>query len=336
MYCWSASYNAILWQIRQNPKMKSCLPIFAAACWLAVCTAAASAQRPTAAPAPGQADGGNSGEALLERAMLAVESAPSLTAKVRHMVDLGNRRLVGTGAYLQQGRGPTRALRFELEYQDVSQPSRIEQICDGANLWLYQQLSGEENLSWVDMLRLARARPKTAPTSQLSPWNMVGGLPRMLAGLQGAFLFGPVTEARLEDVRAYSTEGAWEPARLMQLLPEQQEAIRAGQGVDLSKLVANLPDRIVLYAGCDDFIPYRIEYWRSSPPGNGDAAQDPGKLIALLELYELRIAGQIDPQQFVCRHGNLKPADKTLEYLDKLGLEEVVPAGAARGTMRRR
>lgn len=268
--------------------------------------------------------------------MLAVESAPSLTAKVRHMVDLGNRRLVGTGAYLQQGRGPTRALRFELAYQDVARPSRIEQICDGANLWLYEQLSGEENLSWVDMLRLARARPKTAPPAPLAPWNMVGGLPRMLTGLQAAFLFGPVTEARLEEVRAFSTEGVWEPGRLMQLLPEQHEAIRAGQGVDLSKLVGNLPDRIVLYTGCDDFIPYRIEYWRSSPPGKGGAAQDGGKLIALLELYELRIAGQIDPQQFVCRHGNLKPADKTVEYLDKLGLEEVVPAGAARGTMRRR
>jgi len=316
--------------------MKSCLPIFAVACWLAVCTAAASAQPPGAAPAPGQAAAGNSGEALLERAMLAVESVPSLAAKVRHMVDLGNRRLVGTGAYLQQGRGPTRALRFELEYQDVTRPARIEQICDGANLWLYQQLSGEETLSWVDMLRLARARPKSAPTSQLSPWNMVGGLPRMLTGLQSAFLFGPVSEARLEDVRAYSAEGAWESARLVELLPEQQEAIRAGQGVDLSKLVANLPDRIVLYTGCDDFIPYRIEYWRSSPQGKSGAAQVGDRLIALLELYELRIGSQIDPQQFVCRHGNLKPTDKTIEYLDKLGLEEVVPAGAARGTMRRR
>lgn len=268
--------------------------------------------------------------------MLAVDAAPSLAAKIRHMVDLGNRRLVGTGGYLQQGRGPTRALRFELEYQDTLRPQRIEQICDGANLWLYQHLSGEEDLSWVDMLRLARARPKTVPASQLAPWNMVGGLPRMLTGLQAAFLFGPVTEARLEDVRAFSTEGSWEPARLAQLLPEQQEAIRTGQPVDLSKLVGNLPDRIVLYTGCDDFIPYRIEYWRSSPSGKGDVVPEGGKLIALLELYELRMGSQIDPQQFVCRHGNLKPADKTLEYLDKLGLEEVVPAGAARGTMRRR
>jgi hypothetical protein len=326
--------------------MKSCLPIFAASCWLAVGAVPATAQSAPSAPpaaattavatsAAASGAGDNSGEALLERTLLAVEAVPSMTAKVRHMVELGNRRLVGTGLYLQQGRGPTRALRFELQYQGVSLPSRIEQICDGQNLWLYQQLGGEEQLAWVDMLRLARSRSKSPPPSSRQPWNRVGGLPRMLSGLQSAFRFGTVTEARLQDIRAYSAEGVWEPERLAQLLPEQQEAIRNGQPADLTKLAPNLPDRIVLYAGGDDFLPYRIEYWRG-PTAKVAANQQAGRLIALWEMYELRVGAPIDPQQFVCRHGNLKPSDKTADYLDELGLEETLPAGAARGILRRR
>lgn len=292
-------------------------------------------QVPAVLPAEPTPIGANAGEAFLDRVRQEVDGLPTLSAKVRQMVDLGHGRLVGTGLYLQRGRGPTRAMRWELEFQTSTQPCRREQISDGANLWLFEQLAGESELTWVDMLRLARARPKSPPPSPLAPWDMIGGVPRLLSGLQSAFRFGAVTEARLEDVRARSTEGVWEPSRLAQLLPDQQAAINAGQAVDLTKLAPNLPDRVVVYAGYDDFIPFRVEYWRGGTPGK-PAGDDNGKLIALLEFYEVSVSTQIDPQQFVCRHGDLKPVDRTLEYLEKLGLAETIPVGASRATLRRR
>lgn len=315
--------------------MNASLPKFAVLLALVLLAGAARAQTPPGQPQTASAPAtANAGESLLDRAMQAIDSRPTITAKVRHMVDLGARRLVGTGLYLQQGRGPARAFRLDLEFQTSTQPAAIQQICDGANLWFYQQLQGQEDLAWVDVLRLARARPRTNATVQ--PWNLTGGLPRMLSGLQTAFQFGAVSEARLEDVRAWATEGDWEPSRLSGMFPDQSEAIRGGAKPDLSKLALNLPDRVVLYVGCDDLLPYRIEYWRSQANAAADSANGRGKLIGLFELYELRIDAPIDPAQFVCRHGNLKPVDRTAEYLEKLGLEDQLPAGANRRNLRRR
>jgi hypothetical protein len=342
MQCWSASYNAILWQIRQNQKMSFILPIFAAivACLaynlpalaqtpLPLNTSAAQAVAPASA-----APESSSGDALLRHVITAVDSQASISAKVRHRIDLLGRRLIGSGVYLQQGRGPTRSLRFDLNLQTAAKPASMQQISDGKELWISEEAGSSSRLSRVDLARLARARPK----SPLPPnaWMALGGLPKLLSGIESSFQFGTVAESRLEELPVWTIEGTWNRARLLQVLGDQKEAIEAGQPPDLSKLAPNLPDRVVLHVGCDDFFPYRIEYWRATSKSDAKAeADDAGRMILLMELYEVRLGANINPQEFVFKRGATKPVDRTQEFLDRYSLEDGLPERASQPRPRR-
>ncbi len=285
--------------------------------------------------APGASDS-ISGDALLGRVLAAVDGQRSISAKVRHKVDLLGREVLGSGIYLQQGRGAERQLRLELKLQTAGTVSSVQQICDGSNLWVLENVAGRENLLHVDVARLRRARPKSPTATVADGWLGLGGLPKLLAGLDGSFRFSSVAESRLEELRVWTLEGQWEPAKLAALLPDQKDAILAGGAVDLTKLAPNLPDRVVVHVGCDDLFPYRIEYWRGAAGGKGAKTAEAEKLLVLMELYEVRLGAPIDPQQFTLPRSPLKPVDRTQAYLDKLGLEEETPAGARQKSPPRR
>ena len=247
--------------------------------------------------------------------------------------------LIGSGIYLQQGRGPSRALRFDLNLQAGEKLASMQQISDGKELWISEEVGSHTRLSRVDVARLARARPR----SPLPPnaWLGLGGLPKLLSGIEGSFQFGTVAESRLEDLPVWTIEGTWNRARLVQLLGDQKQAIEAGQPADLNKLAPNLPDRVVLHVGCDDFFPYRIEYWRAVPSSTaaGDAkagGEQAGRMILLMELYEVRLGATINPQEFAFKRGATKPLDRTQEFLDKFSLDDRLPEGAGQPRARRR
>jgi hypothetical protein len=323
--------------------MSSILPIFAGvvawAAWsltalgqtpLPLGTSAASDSTP-AAPASES----SSGDALLRHVIAAVDSQASISAKVRHRIDLLGHSLIGSGVYMQQGRGPTRALRFDMNLQSGEKPARMQQISDGKDLWISEEVGASTRLSRVDLARLARARPR----SPLPPnaWLGLGGLPKLLSGIEGSFQFGTVAESRLEDLPVWTIEGTWNRARLLQLLGDQKDTIEAGQAVDLSKLAPNLPDRVVLHVGCDDFFPYRIEYWRAAAKSDAKAGvEDIGRMILLMELYEVRLGANINPQEFAFKRGATKPLDRTQEFLDKFSLDDRLPEGAGQPRARRR
>jgi hypothetical protein len=317
--------------------MNSILPIFVAGCfWVALALpcrgqalpVAAPAGQPAAAPNAAPPDS-NSGDALLHHVLETVDAQPSIAAKVRHRVELLGRPLLGTGIYLQQGRGAKRRVRLDLELHMAGQAAHWRQVSDGENFWLYEELDEVKKLGWVDVSRVARARPKgQASPPAAAALSALGGLPRMLDSIAGSFRFGTVGESRLEDLSVFSIEGQWKQTLLAHFLPEQKEAIEAGKSADLTKLPANFPDRVIIHVGSDDFFPYRIEYWRADS-GVGEGADHLGRLILLVEFYEVRLGGAIDAGQFAFERGKLEPLDRTQEFLDKLGLEETVASGAA-------
>jgi hypothetical protein len=267
----------------------------------------------------------NPGDALLRRALNAVDAQRSIAAKVRQKVDLLGRPMFGSGIYLQQGRGRERMLRLELKLQIAKQTSSVQEICDGTALWICEDFGDAKSLTRVDMARLLRARPKSPPPPAppaVNAWFALGGLPKLLASLESSFRFGQVIESRLDDLRVWTVEGQWKPARLAELLPDQKSAIDSNSAVDLTKLAAHLPDRVTLHIGWDDLFPYRIEYWRGEPATKDTKANDHGKLLVLMELYEVQLGGPIDPRQFAYAPGDLQPTDRTQAFLDKLSLEE--------------
>jgi hypothetical protein len=269
--------------------------------------------------------------------MAAVDAQRSIAAKVRHKVDLLARPMFGSGLYLQQGRGPERMLRLELKLQQTAtEATNLLEICDGTALWIYEDFGEAKTLGRVDLVRLRRARPKSpAPTQvpAINTWFALGGLPKLLASLDTSFRFGPVVDNRLDDVRVWTLEGQWEPGRLAQLLPDQKGAIDSGGAVDLTRLAPNLPDRVTLHIGCDDLFPYRFEYWRADGATKG---ADRGKLLVVMELYEVQLGTPIDRRQFANAPGALQATDQTQLFLDRLFLEEVAPGEAAQPSPRRR
>ena len=50
----------------------------------------------------------------------------------------------------------------------------------------------------------------------------------------------------------------------------------------------------------------------------------------------MQLAGALDPRQFVHTAAELQPVDRTQQYLDRYGLEEVVPPGASQSRPPRR
>ena len=270
-----------------------------------------------------------SGDALLRRVLAAADAHPSISAKVRQKVEFNGISLRGTGIYRQQGRGPGRLLRFDLELETTGgQPSTVQQICDGKNLWIFENVTDFKSLSKVDVSRLRAARPKASTPTAATTWLGLGGLPALLTNLDAAFRFGPVAESRLGDLPVWTLSGTWDKPKLLDLLPDQKVAIEAGQDVDLTKLPANLPDRVVLHVGCDDFFPYRLEYWRLERSSKDGKVPDHDRMLVVMEFYEVQLGGAIDPREFVFRPSELQPVDRTQAFMEKLGLQEVAPAGA--------
>jgi hypothetical protein len=272
----------------------------------------------------------NPGNVLLRRAIASIDGQQSICAKVRQKIDLLGRQLVGSGIYLQQGRGPQRQLRFELKLQASHKTNSTLQVCDGTTLWIHEDLTDRKNLSRVDVARLRGARPKSPPGPPSNAWLALGGLPKLLMNLENTFRFGPVTQSRLDALLVWTVEGQWKPAKLAELLPAQKGAIEAGQAADTRNLPPNLPDCVVIHLGCDDLFPYVIEYWRSQPADKSAKANPRGKLLAVLEMFEVQFGATIDRGQFVYQPGALQSIDRTQEFLDKFGLEEVATPGANR------
>jgi hypothetical protein len=316
--------------------MKSILPILA--CLAAVSwVSSVQAQAPQGDAAPKRdrqtaADNASSlsGEALVDRVVAAAAGQGSIAAKLRHRVELVGRPLIGTGIYLQQGRGAERAFRLELELRTSLNATRLQHVCDGSHLWMLQDFDGHQSLTVVDMARLHRAQPKSKGVPPNLGLLALAGLPKLLVRLQDTFLFDRVVESRLDDLRVWSIEGTWHPDRLVQLLPEQKDVIESAGAVNLAPLAANLPHRVVLHVGCDDLFPYRIEYWRTEVDEEDEDASGRPTLMAVMELYEVQHGARIDPSQFVFQPGDVVPNDRTKEFLDRLGLEDVPPEEAKR------
>jgi hypothetical protein len=314
--------------------MKSSLPIFAL---LAALTwgplVLAQAPMPANGSAPdGAAQSAPAGEVLLDRVVAAAAAQTSIAAKLRHRVELLDRPILGTGLYLQQGRGATASFRLEMEFRTKLFPSRQRQVCDGAQLWILEELDGATNLTLVDVARLQRAQPKSPGAAPPQGLSALGGLGKLLESLQATFFFSDVVESRLDDLPVLSIEGTWNRDRLERLLPDQKAVIESGGAVDLTALAPHLPHRVVLHVGCDDLFPYRVEYWRTLRDKEDDAKSGGREqLIVVMEMYEVQLGARIDPAHFTFRPDkDVAPVDRTEEFMNRLGLRDPPPSEARR------
>lgn len=254
---------------------------------------------------------------LLDQAIATLISHESVTAKVRQRLHLFGIDSVGTGIYLQ---GPARLhlRRIELKLQVEDTITVWQQVCDGEHLWTFEQLPEPDQpdrvqvkLNRVDARKIRAAMKDSEPQPaglgmQSAP---LGGLPQLLESLAAAFDFYDAKPAKLGTMPAIALYGRWNDYYLDRLLPGQSEAIAAGKP-DLSKMRPQCPEQVVVYLGREDLFPYRIAYTRA----------DQEAPLMTMELYEVRINGPLDPQQFIYRPGNVAVHDDTRSYMKRYGL----------------
>lgn len=302
--------------------------------FLAGTSRAADQLVPTPNPAPARGASStlaaSAGETLIKSAVAEMDLHQTVSAKLRQQIDLFGHQLAGSGFYLQQGRADAMLLRLELKLPIGGRVSSLLQVCDGHDFWVHQDLFDGPLLTRINLDRVRAARLSQPPTSDspASLWPAVGGLPKFLRNLDEYFYLTEVNETRLDRVPVWSMQGTWERPKLVEMLPEQKDAILAGQ-VDFSKLMEHLPERVRILLGRDDLFPYRIEYWRSVYK-KGDKVPSQNRLILLTEMFEVQLDGRVDPRAFVYSKGTLREQDQTVGYLKKLGLTEPVANSASR------
>jgi len=263
---------------------------------------------------------------LLDGAIRGLEGHRSISAKIFQQVDLFDKRLIGSGLYLEQRRGSVRLMRQELRIQLGGQISSLVQVCDGRFLWTYQKLSGQEVLRRLDVARALPAieQAKGLPLQgKLGGLPGLGGLPKLIHALDAAFDFQAAEPAVLrlqaDHLPVWRLSGRWKPNLLAKLLPDQAKAIESGRAADLGKLPDHLPDHVVLKLGRDDLFPYRIEFRRTV-----DALSDPPATRAMvtMQLFEVLFDVPIASNRFHYNPGDLDFEDETPRFLKSLGLEE--------------
>jgi hypothetical protein len=266
---------------------------------------------------------------LPDRASIALGSAiaelerhETISARLRFRVDVMGERLTGSGNYLQ-GPWQYRLLRLEANVQAGDQLCGLQQVCDGQRLWTRRQVFDNPQLSYIEIAPVlaALAKAPAADATTLTSDLGLGGLPRLLRSLERSFDFTGVEEGMRGTLPMLLLRGQWKPEMLARLLPDQAQAIQAGQAANVTLLPAQVPDQVALYLGRDDLFPYCVEYLRTEraiPQGREAQFVGQARPLLVLELFEVRLNPTLDSLQFVFNPGDLKARDATDDYLKAL------------------
>jgi hypothetical protein len=262
-------------------------------------------------------------ESLLTAAIGTLETRESVTAQIRHEVDLFDKHLVGLGVYLEQRPGRDHLLRLEMRIQLGDNSSSLVQVCDGHYLWTYQNMASEVKLSRIDVIRVLRTlqrKEDAAKQGKMGVLPGIGGLPKLLRGLDAAFDFDSAEQGRWgqRKLPVWRLEGQWKRRQLVKLLPQQKDAIEKGAPPDLSKLAEHLPDHVVVLLGQEDLFPYRVEYRRMLPKKPGQPGERASRALVTMDLFEVTINAPLDARQFSYSPGDTEVADQTDAFLASL------------------
>lgn len=254
---------------------------------------------------------------LIAQAAHEVARFSSLDAKLRLTTNLLGQELVGSGSYYQLARDQETLLKMELKLQVANQVSSLLQVSDGRFLWVRRDLPERKSLSRIDQRRVSEALAKQKRSAFVrigTPSLALGGLTKLLEGLDANFQFEPPVADKQGESPVWLLSGAWKPERLADLWPEAASTQLAGQAIDMSRLPPHLPERVLVVLSRDGALPlfpYRVEYQRSGRGG------EPEPLV-LLELFDVRTNIALDPRLFAYKPGDQEVADETEAYINAM------------------
>ena len=253
---------------------------------------------------------------LVNNAVSAVETPRFITARIKQQGELFGRQITGGGRYYELRQGPIPWVRLELTMQVGSASTSLVQVCNGTTFWKYRKMPREKSLSKIDAVRAITALEQAAdrlPLDARACAPGLGGLGRLVRGLNQRFQFTTVVADQLGGLPVWKLSGGWRPQQLARVLPLQKEALEKGRAPDWSRAPNQVPDSVMLFLAQDDCFPCRIDYLRS------ESMSGPRHLMSL-EFFELSFTGPIDSSQFLFTPPyDLEIIDRTEEFVRSLG-----------------
>ncbi len=249
--------------------------------------------------------------------MRAVETPRNISARIKQQGELFGHPITGNGRYYELREGPIPQIHLELTVEVGSVTTSLMEVCNGTTFWTHTKLPSGESFSKLDAVRALAALEQVAgrtPREALASAPGLGGLGRLMRGLNARFEFTSVEADRLEGYPVWKLSGGWKPDQLLRLLPDQKESMQKGRKPDLTRLPAQLPDSVTLFLGREDCFPFRIDYLRSVPKSSP-------RCLIRLEFSDLDFRAPIDSGQFLFTPpGTFEIIDRTDEFVRALGV----------------
>ena len=269
--------------------------------------------------AVGAAEEGGRAERVVAAMLAGLERAESISARVRQLARVGDTVLKGGGRYLQSGLGEDQRFRFESRLSADTEDFELLEVCDGLFFWSYRKLGQQPpSVERVDIQRVREHLEKLKAPAQGACSMHLGGVQRTVALLRDWFRFDSITSVSIDDMPVWNVEGHWDRQMLAVILPDRAEAIQSAAGISAAELPDGMPWSVRLSIGKRELFPFRIE-WLAIPGARPVAGATP-EVVAVLELYDVRIGEPIDATAFV-----YKPATEGLIDTTEAHLQGIRP-----------
>ncbi len=273
-----------------------------------------------------------SGPQLIRDAAIRVLNCRSISAQLRHRMDLYGRDLVGSGMYHQARLDRDLLFRTELQVPIAGGLMSLMQVCDGRYVWTRTtRPSGDGTTAATPLETCVDAGsveklldPKHAadfPQGNGIQSNGIQsngmeamaplGLGGLLFQLSNRFRFGEPTASEVAGVKVWLLHGIWDERSAV--APDAVSSAAAASQTPRDKPAAaapmppSMPHSVTLAVGADDLFPYIIEYrqkvkFESEKDGSsGIVLRSNERIIMAIEFFEVEFNAPYNPQVYVFR-----------------------------------
>ena len=153
-------------------------------------------------------------QTLLDGAVRTVETRPFISARIKQQGELFGLQVTGEGRYYELRQGPIPRIHLELTVEVGSVSTSLVQVCNGVTFWTYRKLPDGESLSKIDAVRAITALQQAAdklPREAIASSPGLGGLGRLMRGLNSQFDFTSVAAEQLGGLPVWKLSGGWKP-----------------------------------------------------------------------------------------------------------------------------
>ncbi len=274
---------------------------------------------------------------MLRRARHMIDDGPAFESSVVVRANFFGQTVVGSGGYLQAGRGEGKT-RTSLAFHSISSgntnglPStppqqQITNLCDGRFVYRLHEdrIDDQQTLEFYDLQQIKNSKSNRAKQSStggdgipLAPGElMASGMAGLLQHLADEFRFAIVEESNTATGSVRLLRGTWQPSRLQNLLRDHLTSEQLDAGLAWSQLPPNLPHAVevtLVRTSAWELFPSQLTFYQFQNRNDRTMAQP----IVTIQFQNPRAVDAVSADQFVLRSENLEATDLTQQYLSKL------------------